>query len=69
MAKEITFVKKSIEDELPTEEGRYIVFTVTGFGNKNTFEVSYHEREKKGVKLPVWGCNNQIVTHWLKEIK
>jgi len=66
MANEI-FEKISVDEELPTEEGRYIVFTKTPMGNGNTFEITYHEREKKGVKIPVWGCNNQIVTHWLKQ--
>lgn len=61
------FEKISVDEELPTEEGKYIVFTKTGFGNINVIEITYHEREKKGKMIPVWGCNNQIVTHWLKQ--
>jgi hypothetical protein len=68
MANEI-FEKVSVDDELPPKEGRYVVYTKTPMGNGNTFEITYHERIKKGNMIPVWGCNNQIVTHWLKEIK
>lgn len=63
------YVKVSVEDELPKKEGKYIVFTKTTMGNGNVLNVSYHSREKKGVKIPNWGCTNQIVTHWLKPYK
>jgi len=57
------YTKTSVEDELPKENGKYIVFTNTPFNNQNIFECSF-KRTKEG-KI-TWGCNNQIVTHWLK---
>ena len=59
----IDFVKVSVDDELPKEDGKYIVFTKTPMGNVNIFQCSVHF-DKKG--RANWGCNNQIVTHWLK---
>lgn len=56
------YVKISVEDELPTVEGKYIVFTKTGFGNQNVFECAMHI--KKGQVH--WICHNQIVKYWLK---
>lgn len=56
----ITYTKVSVDSELPSEDGRYIAFTITPFKNKKTFEVSYTSKSKS------WGCSNQIVTHWLK---
>lgn len=64
-----TYVKVSVEDELPTEEGKYIVFTETKLGNGNVLNINLHIREKKGNKTYHWSCTNQVVTHWLKEIK
>lgn len=58
------FVKKSVDTELPTEDGKYIVFTKTGMGNVNIIEILFDVKNNK----PHWGCNNQIVTHWLKKI-
>lgn len=58
------YKKISVDDEIPSE-GKYIVFTRTPFGNVNVFECSLKFNSKK----PSWGCNNQIVTHWLKEVK
>lgn len=58
------FTIESTKDSLPEKDGKYIVFTKTPFGNVNKFETNFHYGKKnKGV----WGCNNQIVTHWLKE--
>jgi len=59
----IDFVKVSVDDELPKEDGKYIVFTKTPMGNGNILPCSVHF-DKKGKAH--WGCNNQIVTHWLK---
>ena len=55
------FVKINVEKALPTEDGKYIVFTKTKMGNGNIFECRYHNKNGK----PHWGCTNQIVTHWL----
>ena len=63
----MTFNKISVKDELPKEDGKYIVFTITPFKNVNVFECSYKREVKKGKEKITWGCNNQIVTHWLKE--
>lgn len=57
------YLKVSVKDELPKEEGKYIVFTKTPLGNGNIFACAVHF-DKKGKAN--WGCNNQIVTHWLK---
>ncbi len=61
---DVKFIKVSVEDEIPTREGKYIVFTKTGFGNEHVFETTVH---LKG-EVAHWTCNNQKVTHWLKEI-
>jgi len=59
------YIKVSVEKMIPTEEGKYIVFTKTQMGNINVIEVSFHSTVKNDVVIPHWGCNNQIVTHWL----
>ena len=66
---EETFVKIDVEKELPTENGKYIVFTKTGAGNQNIFDTTCNLREKKGKTIATWSCTNQIVTHWLKQTK
>ena len=58
-------LKKLVMVELPKEDGKYIVFTKTSMGNVNILEISFHMKDNK----PHWGCNNQIVTHWLKKIE
>jgi hypothetical protein len=64
MDSEIQFSKVSVDIETPSEEGKYIVFTKTGMGNQNVLEIAFHIKSGK----THWGCNNQIVTHWLKKI-
>ena len=61
----MTFNKISVKDELPKEDGKYIVFTVTPFKNVNVIEISFKRSEEGKI---TWGCNNQIVTHFLKEV-
>lgn len=61
------YKKVSIADEEPKEAGKYIVITRTSMGNSNTFNCTYHPPSKEG-KKGTWGCTNQVVTHWLKEI-
>jgi hypothetical protein len=58
------FAKVSVIDEVPTENGKYIVFTKTGMGNVNVLETTVHIKGKD----VHWTCNNQKVTHWLKQI-
>tara|TARA_R110000803_G_scaffold178414_1_gene240817 strand:+ start:319 stop:519 length:201 start_codon:yes stop_codon:yes gene_type:complete len=60
-----SFNKVNAEDELPAKNGKYIVFTKTAHGNGNVFGCSFTRNGKK----TTWGCSNQIVTHWLKQIK
>lgn len=57
----------SVEDELPTDDGKYIVFTKTMMGNKNTLEIHFHWQGKGKKRKPRWGCTNQVVTHWFKK--
>ena len=56
------------EIELPTQEGKYVVRTVTIYG---IYFKSYHVLEVKfsynTKNQPVWGCSNQKVIQWLKE--
>jgi len=63
-----TFEKVSVDDEYPSEEGKYVVFTKTNFGNGNVINITLQIREKDGKSVYSWGCTNQIVTHWLKQI-
>jgi len=60
------FIKTSVEDECPKENGKYIVFTRTTMGGQNIFETTFHWSEGKKPKTR-WGCTNQIVTNWLKQ--
>tara|TARA_R110001606_G_scaffold325912_1_gene472706 strand:- start:209 stop:382 length:174 start_codon:yes stop_codon:yes gene_type:complete len=53
----------AIADELPEEQGKYIVKTKTMMGNQNRFDARlYISGSKK-----TWDVSNQVVTHWLKE--
>ena len=53
----------SVTDELPEEQGKYIVKTKTMMGNQNRFDARlYISGSKK-----TWDVSNQVVTHWLKE--
>ena len=65
----IRYTKISVQEELPSEDGKYIVFTesTSVFKTINCFRTTFNTRENKGVKKHNWGCTNQIVTHWLKE--
>jgi hypothetical protein len=58
-----------VTQDLPVESGKYVVKTQSKlqaipltFYHK--LEVSFHRSKNDE---PVWGCNNQIVTHWLNE--
>lgn len=57
------FVKVSVDNELPKEEGKQIVITKTPMGNSNTFGCLFTPNKKGGT----WGCSGQVVTHWLKK--
>jgi len=64
------FEKISVEKELPTEDGKYVIFTKSKFlGRVNVLTVNLNLRGKKGKVTANWGCTNQIVTHWLKRKK
>ena len=59
------FTKKSVDKELPTESGKYIVYTITPHGNGNIFNCEFHIKENG---KHTWSCSNQKVTHWLKSL-
>ena len=62
----MTFDKVSVKDELPKENGKYIVITETNpMKNVNVFQCHFKRSEEGKI---TWGCNNQIVTHFLKEV-
>lgn len=61
------FKKIDVEIEEPKVGGKYIVFTKTRNGNVNKFETTYYPPKGKK-KRGSWGCTNQVVTHWLKEV-
>ena len=52
-----------ITKEQPTQEGKYVVKTITSMGSKHKLEVKCTITKGK----PHFGVTNQIVTHWLKE--
>ena len=53
----------NIKDELPKNEGKYIVKTKVKYGKGNVLEINFHyDKDNK----PCWGCYNQIVNEWLK---
>ena len=62
----MVYKKVSIEDEMPEEEGKYIVVTKTMMGNQNIFQTSISFTTVKGKLKKKWNCTNQVVTHWLK---
>lgn len=63
------FIKISVEDELPVDSGKYIVFTESEYTSTNLkgtksfhrLDVRYYSTTK------TWDVSNQVVTHWLKE--
>ncbi len=52
-----------IKKEQPTEEGKYVVKTITTMGSKHKVETLCTITKGK----VHFGVTNQIVTHWLKE--
>jgi len=58
------FEMVSVAQNIPETSGEYIIITKTKMGRKNTFNSSV----KIDGDTINWGCNNQIVTHWLKPI-
>ena len=58
------FIKVSVKNELPLNDGKYIVYTRTHMGNEHILATNFNLKNKQ----PHWSCNNQIVTHWLKRI-
>ena len=65
----MNYKKVSVEDEMPNEEGKFIVITRTMMKNQNIFQTSLSITEVDGKIKKKWGCTNQVVTHWLKEIE
>ena len=55
----------NVKEKIPQIEGKYIVKTITPKGNINRFECDYHLVDDK----PKFRVSNQIITHWLNEIK
>jgi len=52
----------------PPSPSKVIVKTITKHKNTHVLEVSFHTTiDEKGVAHHHWGCNNQLVTKWLKE--
>ena len=49
---------------LPEEGKKVIVKTKTNYSAGNVLNISFKYNEKGN---PVWACNNQTVTHYLKE--
>lgn len=60
----------NIKTEQPLTEGEYVVKTISTYGKtfkkENVIKVRLTFNSKNE---PSWSCTNQIVTHWLKEIK
>ncbi len=57
------------KQEAPITEGEYIVKTISVYGKyfkkENVLKIKLTLNAKNE---PSWGCTNQIVTHWLKQI-
>lgn len=63
----MTYTTVDASKELPTENGKYIVFTKTLHGS-NKFETGFtlnEDPKKKGS----FNVSGQVVTHWLKKEK
>lgn len=52
-----------IDNELPTQEGKYVVKTITTMGSNHKLEAKCSITNGKAH----FGVTNQKVTHWLKE--
>ena len=59
------FIKVPITEGLPSQPGKYIVFTESTYGKHfksyNQFSANFNGKH--------FEVNNQIVTDWLKEVK